>query len=134
VFWAWYYFNKKLNVNDSRYFLAFGISFPNIGTFGNDDVNKIPQDEQFFFILFADHNERQRASALMSQVPAGWVQIYDETEAVTTRAVSQFSPNPDIRAKEVIVWAEDEVGRLVASIKGFSEAPIEIPPAEDEGS
>ena len=133
VFWAWYYLNGNLNPAGTRYYFAFGICFPETGTFGGKDGEKTPRYEPFLFILFADDRKLKKASDIVVKIPDGWVQLSEEYEAVVAKPVSHLTANPDLRAKEMVDWAIVEIGRLVASISGFDAAPIE-PTAPEEGA
>lgn len=122
VYWSWYFLNQKLNLPRSEFSLAFGICFPEAGSFGGADAGKLPQHEPFFFILLRDDLRKRRASELLTTTPEGWFQINKEHEAVVVRPISQFDADPDLRAAEITPWAQLEVGRLVALIDGLGAA------------
>ena len=131
VYWSYYYLNSKLNLHSSKFYLAFGISFPETGDFGSKDRDKLPQHEPFFFILLSDEWQKRKASELLTRIPENWLQINDRAEAVVVRPVSKFDANPDVRAAAVKTWAQEEVSRLVNFIPGFGNAPI-VAVVEDE--
>lgn len=122
VYWSWFFLNEKLNLPKSEFSLAFGICFPDAGTFGSDDGDKLPRHEPFFFVLLRDDLRKRKASELLTTTPEGWFQISKEHEAVVVRRISQFDADPDTRAAEIMAWAQLEVGRLVALIAGFGVA------------
>jgi hypothetical protein len=130
VYWARYYLNTKLNPSGSKFYMAIGICFPGREGFASQNFEKFPQDEAFFFVLFADDWENKKASEFLLKIPEGWVEAAENSETAVARPLSDFEPDPDVRAKSLIAWVREEAGRLMACIPNFETAPIENIPEE----
>jgi hypothetical protein len=133
VYWAWYNLNNQLNPAGAKFFIAVGICFPDDGAFGSNDLVGVPKHGPFFFVMVSDTSERKKASDLLSKIPEGWVEIPDQYTAIAIKAVSQFEADPDVRAQSLIDWAQAEVGRVVACIPNFDDAPVQIIAEDAEG-
>jgi hypothetical protein len=130
---AWYFLNNKLNPANAKFWIGIGICFPDQGALGVNDAIALPKHEPFFFVIISDHYENKKVSELLSKIPEGWIRIDDDYSAVVTKTVSQFEADPDVRAQSLITWAQAEVGRAMACIPNFDDAPVANIPEEAAG-
>ena len=123
-FWGWFHFAKSVKRKASKPYVAVGICFE-VAEPWSADVAKLPRNEPFFFVVCADDWVAEAPATYLTRVPIGWIEIDDGWMIATTRPVSQFSADPDIRVEELKAWAIGHVDELVACIPDYAVAPLE---------
>lgn len=131
VYWGWFNFAKPVKRPTSKPYVGVGVCFEIPALYAADSAS-LPAHEPFFLVLCGDDWFDEKPDVFLTAIPEGWVTIEEGQTIAAVRPVRQFPADPDERFEAVKNWAATEVGKLVACIPGYADAPTESAPAVED--